>query len=40
MISVIRRELGAMVAAGTFPQALLFHLQVIAINMPSLRQRH
>jgi two-component system, NtrC family, response regulator HydG len=39
VISATHRDLGAMVAAGKFRQDLLFRLQVIAINVPSLRQR-
>jgi two-component system response regulator PilR (NtrC family) len=39
VISATHRDLGAMVAAGKFRQDLLFRLQVITINVPSLRQR-
>ena len=39
VISATHRDLGAMVAAGKFRQDLLFRLQVITIDVPSLRQR-
>ncbi|MGD0140063.1 MAG: sigma-54 dependent transcriptional regulator [Tepidisphaeraceae bacterium] len=39
VISATHRDLDAMVAAGQFRQDLLFRLQVIAINVPSLRER-
>jgi two-component system response regulator HydG len=39
VVSATHRDLGAMVTAGRFRQDLLFRLQVITINVPSLRQR-
>ena len=39
IISATHRDLGEMVATGRFRQDLLFRLQVVAIKVPSLRER-